>query len=499
MQLELSPALPKVLGNADYQEMERTLGILDEVLRMSRVESEFLALAMGRYLERKNATGAVPCREALERHQQQSRLALRTMVLKSLLGETYRDLSLHLAESALLRRFCGIEGWEVIEVPSKSALQRYAHWLPHEQMRSVVDQLTRAATTPAPGRVDALGLEIALELELVSTDLTCLEAHIHFPVDWVLFRDAIRTLVKAILTIRRHGLKHRIAEPEGFLSQINRLCIEMTQVSRAKQDSKKKRKTVVRRMKRLVNVVAEHAQRYRDILDGEWQKSDLSRPQAEVILKRIDSVLAQVPRIQKQAHERIIAERKVANEEKILSLYEPDIHVIVRGKAGAQVEFGNTLALTEQTDGFIVDYHLSREASKGDSIALKESLERVEKLKGAPVLGVIADRGCESKANRDYLEEKGIYNAMCPRNPRELARRLKEDELFGACQKRRGQTEARVAILKNVFIGETCRAKGFEHRQAQVDWAVLTHNLRLIARMRMAQQRQRPALVAEAA
>jgi hypothetical protein len=50
--------------------------------------------------------------------------------------------------------------------------------------------------------------------------------------------------------------------------------------------------------------------------------------------------------------------------------------------------------------------------------------------------------------------------------------------VFGACQKRRAQTEGRVAILKNVFIGERCRAKGFESRQAQVDWAVLTHNLR---------------------
>lgn len=315
----------------------------------------------------------------------------------------------------------------------------------------------------------------------------------------MLFRDAIRTLIKAILTIRRHGLKHRIPEPEGFLSRINQLCIEMAHSGKATADSKKKRKTVVRKMKRLINVAAEHARRYREILDQEWQQSDLSRPQAEVILQRIDSVIEQIPRIKKQAHERIIAERQVPNEQKIPSLYEPEIHVIVRGKAGARVEFGNTLVLTEQADGLIVDYHLSREASKGDAIALRESLDRVEKLRGAPVLGVISDRGCESKANRDYLEEKGIYNATCPRDPKELKRRLEEDELFSACQKRRGQTEARIGILKNVFIGEPCRAKGFESRRAQVDWAVLAHNLRLIARLRMAQERRRPAMAAEAA
>jgi hypothetical protein len=52
-----------------------------------------------------------------------------------------------------------------------------------------------------------------------------------------------------------------------------------------------------------------------------------------------------LPRAQKQAHERIIGERKVANAEKILSLYEPDIQVLVRGNAGAEVEFGNKLLL----------------------------------------------------------------------------------------------------------------------------------------------------------
>jgi len=37
----------------------------------------------------------------------------------------------------------------------------------------------------------------------------------------------------------------------------------------------------------------------------------------------------------KQAHERIIGERLVPNADKILSLYDADLHVIVRGKAGA--------------------------------------------------------------------------------------------------------------------------------------------------------------------
>ena len=35
----------------------------------------------------------------------------------------------------------------------------------------------------------------------------CLKADIHFPVDWVLLRDGVRTLMKATLLIRKAGLR----------------------------------------------------------------------------------------------------------------------------------------------------------------------------------------------------------------------------------------------------------------------------------------------------
>ena len=58
-----------------------------------------------------------------------------------------------------------------------------------------------------------------------------------------------------------------------------------------------------------------------------------------------------------------------------------------------------------------------------------------------------------------------------------------EEKEFAALQKRRSQTEARIGIFKNVFLGRPLRAKGFENRQRAVAWAVLTHNLWLLARM----------------
>src|SRR5260370_19785293 len=75
-----------------------------------------------------------------------------------------------------------------------------------------------------------------VDLERCWIDTTCVEANIHYPVDWVLLRDATRTLMKALHLIREQGLKQRMEPPEIFISRMNRLCIPMTHTS-AKQVS----------------------------------------------------------------------------------------------------------------------------------------------------------------------------------------------------------------------------------------------------------------------
>ena len=68
----------------------------------------------------------------------------------------------------------------------------------------------------------------------------------------------------------------------------------------------------------------------------------------------------------------------MANADKVLSLYATETQVIVRGKAGAQVEFGNTLLLAEQRDGVIVDWQLHRASASADVRQLAASRERME-------------------------------------------------------------------------------------------------------------------------
>ena len=119
-----------------------------------------------------------------------------------MLGMSYREMSMQFAQSELLQWFCGIENFEVVCVPSKSTLQDYAHWLNAEAMTAVLDELKAAASQTLADGSCPVGLDNALELDQVWMDSTALKAPIHFPVDWVLLRDAARTLLKAIALIR---------------------------------------------------------------------------------------------------------------------------------------------------------------------------------------------------------------------------------------------------------------------------------------------------------
>ena len=257
-QESLRPAIPRVKGCKDYADEELSLRRMDRILRVGGIDRLFLEMSRQEF--EANVVKAVAAGEkvqsgpqALGRHLKHSFQALRCTVLKNVVTSSYREMSVALAMSPLYRWFSGVDDFEVIHVPGKSTLQDYAHWLPMEKMTRLINALSEAVANEDQARL--IGLQAELDMSMAWVDSTCLKANVHFPVDWVLLRDAVRTLVAGILTIRRHGLVHRIREPEKFLREINALAMGMTGVSRWKSGGKKERNSLLRKMKRVSQVV----------------------------------------------------------------------------------------------------------------------------------------------------------------------------------------------------------------------------------------------------
>lgn len=478
LQLDLSPEIPNVYGTLDYREFRETLVKINEILVKSGLEHKLVSEALDQHLVESELN---PARFYNSKrsvfHYKKIKHALRCNIARHLTGESYRLFSIRLADSELFQWFTGINAFSCRKAISKSSLERYEKLFDEKMLAEEIHKWLADLTDS--NKAISAGLYEPIDCKTIFTDTTCVKAHIHFPVDWVLLRDGVRSLLSSIKTIRAQGLKHRMIEPYLLLKQMNKLSMAMTLIRR-KKDSKKQRKTTLRAMKKLANCIAKHGKRYRDLLNACWQETDWSYPQALQVIVRIDSILKQLPVAIKQAHERIIGERLVPAEDKILSLYDQDAHVIVRGKIESEIEFGQGLLLTEQADGLIIDWYLFKDQPPSDGKLLKPTLGRIRHYYG-PIDRSCSDRGFNNKSNDDFLNANNIYNATCPRNPEQLQEKLK-DPIFLSLQTRRSQTEARIGIFKNVFLGSPLRSRITAYKRLAINWCVLTHNLWLLSR-----------------
>lgn len=498
----LRPALPHVYGPLDYREQRALFERIDSILAVSGLEEDFINLALADRGIDPAATSAT----RLARFARLSVLALRSNIARKITGLAHRDFCARLADSALLQWFLHAGEVDSVAVFSKSSSDRFERWVGAESLHLINEKLTallarpqvrpggepgdEPGEKPLPPPAVTFGLAEPVSYDDIYFDSTCLKANIHFPVDWVLLRDATRTLMKATVLIRKHGLKQRMPqEPLEFLGGMNTLCMKMTAKGRA-ADGKKQRKKVLREMKALGKRVAAHATAHLEALKARRAETGLSEAQAQQIIRRIENVLGQLPAAIKQAHERIIGGRRVANRDKILSLHDDSVNVIVRGKAGAAVEFGNKLWLGENRDGIIIDYKLYQD-NPCDSALPGPALKRLAGDRKLDIESVWGDRGLAAKPNTAMLEKLGIRDGLCPRDVRVLAAKLARGDGFREGLKRRAGTEARIGIFKNVFLGRPLLSKGFAHREIAVGWAVLTHNLWVVARMAAEEARRK--------
>src|ERR1700686_276163 len=143
---ELRPRLPTIVGNVDYLTLRQRLEQIDSLLLGSGLERQFVEQALQGWLK---PAGRAPSARQQQQFQERSRRALRCTILRTLLQEDYRGFSCALAGSPLYQWFCLVDALDEVRVPSKSELQRFAHWLDAAQMRQMMERLLLAGMDPA--------------------------------------------------------------------------------------------------------------------------------------------------------------------------------------------------------------------------------------------------------------------------------------------------------------------------------------------------------------
>ena len=401
-------------SHKEYRDFIDQLEIVDQILTASGIEFEFVEYYFEQ-LKANAASAGLTIKMSPKQRNKHIQYAIQTLRSNYLVRErnwSCREAAFTIAASEELQHFIFAGDFTYAKCPGKTKINDFNSIVPEDVIRKINDSLL--AQFSNTDKIDIYELKEPIDVKTIWIDASCLEANIHFPVDWVLLRDAVRTLIKAIICCRKHGLKHRIPAPQSFISQINSLCMEMANCRRQK-DAARKRKEVLRKMKKLVEIVKKHAQRYRSLLCSNRNKTDLSEKEAAQILKRFDNILEKLPDAVKQAHKRIITGLKLDKDEKVLSFYDDTAAAIVRGKSGAEVEFGNELFIAEQADGFICDWNLY-EYKVANQQKLREFNDRISQ-SDISVETVVGDRGFYGKRNSGILVKNNIANHLCPKSP----------------------------------------------------------------------------------
>ena len=201
-QTNLRPPLSTIYGPSDYWDFRNQLEAIDVLLNSTDVEINLL---------QKRVTA-----QATSHQIDYLRMELRVMILLHLTNDSVRDLAFKLADSGLFRWFIGVNSLSKLKPPSKSSIHRAEHNWAKEEISGAILQMNRMVSNPCKSE-EILCNESSLDFSEVYADSTCIKANIHHPVDWLLFRDAIKTIMNSIKLIRSQGLLRRMKEPENLV------------------------------------------------------------------------------------------------------------------------------------------------------------------------------------------------------------------------------------------------------------------------------------------
>ncbi len=132
------PVLPTIEGNVDYLALRGQLTTMDELLRTSGVENEFVMRSLEHWIKTlseskveqielsgEGQSGVIRLEDLVSgkqqvRFQEHSVRALRCSIARTLLVGSFRDFAARLADSPLLQWFCQVAQLDRVKVPAKS-------------------------------------------------------------------------------------------------------------------------------------------------------------------------------------------------------------------------------------------------------------------------------------------------------------------------------------------------------------------------------------------
>lgn len=459
-ELDFQPSNLK-LTNEYYKKYETISSILDENPQILNAAHKDLKHAL---------KAANKKTKGKEKFEYTSDTIIRIIICRKLEGMSYRQVVVRIDDSKYLRRFVRIFSGPMLDY---STLNKLENSIQPKTWKKINKELGGSAVRGGQISGDALRL-----------DTTAVETNIHYPTDSSLLWDVYRVLGRLIENAREIDAG-AVGNKRLHKKRAKRLSVKISRKASKKKSNTDLKDLYMQLIGLVEGLCGWSGSVVEQLKDGvaKHRYGFIEQAVAEWIVGEMEHYLELAKQVIDQARRRIFEGEKVSNDEKLFSIFEPHTELLIRGKAGKQVEFGHMIQIQQVREKFITDYDVF-EKKPVEHQLLESALNSHKDLFGSYPNSLAADKGYYKDMQAIKKLEAQIDTVSIAKKGRRTQEETEreQDPFFKHAQRFRAGVEGTISFLKRILRLFRCMRKGWEHFVAEVGATIFAHNLLILSR-----------------
>lgn len=390
----------------------------------------------------------------------QFRMALGALIIKEKLNISDEETVEQIRENPYLQYFIGLEEYQNKAPFDPSMMTYFRKRIKLEMVLALNEKIIRDKKDDDDTPTNASGNDTSENNEekkkgTLIVDATCTPADIRYPTDVSLLNEAREKLEGVIDILHEPSMGKK---PRTYRKRARKCFVSF--IAKRRPSTKDIRKAI----KKQLQYVARDVGHIESLIAKGASLGKLSRREHKDLLVIREVYRQQKEMFQNQCH---------SVDHRIVSISQPHVRPIVRGKASANTEFGAKLSLS-LVDGFARIEHLEWEAFN-EGVLLKEHIIAYKEKYGYYPKAVEADKIYRNRDNRAFCKSENItLSGPSLGRPRKGVKKEKEnvglrnpiEGKFGEGKRRygMGRIMARLAETSETTIGILVLVMNLEKR-----------------------------------
>lgn len=392
-----------------------------------------------------------------------ARMAIGSIVIKKRYGFSDEDITEEIRENPYLQYFLGYEEYSSIPPFDPSMMTWFRERVMPETLAEVNDYIIgrkkKDEKEDPPSAGDGTGNEEKQHDGTLILDATCCPQNIRFPTDVSLLNEGREQLEGMIDSAHQSGATEG-NKPRTYRNLARRDWLQFA------RDRKPTRKKIRKAIRQQLGYIRRDLGYLEHILD--------MHPDALIVKQQERlTVIRAMYEQQKEMFDN--GTRRV--EDRIVSLHQPWVRPIIRGKTGAPVEFGAKVELS-MSGGYARVEEIRWDAFN-EGTTLKASVERYRERTGKYPERVLADKIFRTRENLAWCKERGIRlnGPRLGRPPKERQEYLDALKLEREEAGERSEIEGCIGVCKRRYGLDLVMMRLRHTSEVDIYAAILTRNL----------------------